>query len=314
MIMKKPYYQQRKLPLTFKKSNELVRAQLRVENNVLANRIFYLLVREIEATQGFPKISVPVKELAIDKNQPLRGNQYKAIDAATDVLLKASVHAIFYNESETPIGFKKSNIFTDIDYKKGIITAKFNSSMKPHLLELKKRFTTLNYFELMDLPSFYSQRIYEILKSWENPDGLIELTLKVFYDMISYPKDLRNDFASVRRYALEKAEKDINTRTELRYRWEPIKEGKKVVAVRFIIGEQGKVTKRKMVAKEEDKKRKQTHLESADRKPYLKAASICRREHGIESGGTCQLMKLRSKKCQLCRQYAEVKSHTPTLF
>ncbi len=308
MSKQNPYYNQRKLPLTITKSNELVRAQLQVENNSLANKIFYLLIRALGA-DSFPKISVSARELGDNTG----GSQYRAIDTATDVLLNAKVKTVF-KDSDQNLGFRKSNIFTDCDYEKGIITAKFNTGMKPHLLELKKRFTTLNYFELMDLPSFYSQRIYEILKSWEKPDGLIELTLEAFYDMISFPKEMRDDFSFVRRKALEKAEKDINTRTELRYKWEPIKEGKKVVGLRFTIGEQGEVTKQKRAAKEENKKRKQAHLESAERRPIFQAASTCRREHGIEPGGTCSLMKPRAKKCQTCRKYAEVKSPNPTLF
>jgi len=307
--MPKPYYQQRKLPLTITKSNELVRAQLQVENNSLANKIFYLLIRALD-TDHFPKISVSTKELGGRTG----GSQYRAIDAATDVLLNAKVKTVF-KDSDQNLGFRKSNIFTDCDYEKGIITAKFNTGMKPHLLELKKRFTTLNYFELMDLPSFYSQRIYEILKSWEKPEGFVELELSAFYDMIAYPQDLRKNFNSVKEKALLKAEKDINTRTDLKYRWEPIKEGKKVVGLRFIIGDSGPISQKKRQAKKEEKERLEAWEESAKRKPHLNAAQTCRREKGIKAGGVCTAIKARSKKCQLCQQTANVQPPTePKLF
>lgn len=307
-IVAKPYYQQRKLPLTITKSNELVRAQLQVENNGLANKIFYLLIRAMDIDL-FPRISVNAKELGVGTG----GSQYRAIDVATDVLLNAKVKTVF-KDSEHNLGFRKSNIFTDCDYEKGIITAKLNIGMKPHLLELKKRFTVLNYFELMDLPSFYSQRIYEILKSWEKPEGFVELKLDPFYDMISFPKEMRGDFSFVRRKALEKAEKDINARTDLKFKWEPIKEGKKVIGLRFIIGESSPVLQKKWQAKKEEKARREAWEKSARRKPHLNAAIACRQEKGIKPGGICSVMKLRTKKCQLCRQAASVQPAEGRLF
>jgi plasmid replication initiation protein len=308
--MPKLYYQQRKLPLTITKSNELVRAQLHVENNALANKIFYLLIQAIEPNQ-FPKVETSIKNLGKDEGG---GYYYRRIKEATKILTSAKVEKAFF-ENNIEVGFEFENIFISAKYSNGIIKARFNSDMYPHLLELKKRFTTLNYFELMDLPSFYSQRIYEILKSWEKPEGFVELTIEVLYDMISFPKDLRNDFASVRRYALEKAEKDINARTELRYKWEPIKEGKKVVAIRFTIGEQGVISQKKRKAKEEEKEKKRKREEAALRKPHLIAGITCRREHGFKVGGICPLMKPRTKKCHLCRQVAGMKSSPEvTLF
>lgn len=307
--MPKPYYQQKKLPLTITKSNELVRAQLQVENNSLANKIFCLLIRALDADR-FPKISVSVKELGAGNG----GSQYRAIDAATDVLLNAKVKTVF-KDGDLNLGFRKSNIFTDCDYEKGFITAKFNTGMKPHLLELKKRFTTLNYFELMDLPSFYSQRIYEILKSWEKPEGFVELGLEAFYDMISFPKEMREDFSCVRRKALEKADKDINSRTDLQYRWEPVKEGKKVVGLRFIIGERGKVTQHRNKAKNEEMTRKEAWAASEKRKPHLEAARSCRLNKNMKPGSSCPDIKIRSKKCQLCRQTSGIQAAAePTLF
>ena len=305
------YHQQRKLPLEIKKSNELVRAQLNVENNALANKLFCLLIRNL-TPKDFPEISVSVKELTAIQGSG--GYQYKAIKTAANVLSRARVDSLFYDDKGQEIGFDFTNIFGHCRYKNGEISAKFNPDMKPHLLELKSRFTILNYFELMELSSFYSQRVYELLKSWEKPTGIVELDLEIFYDIISYPKDLRNNFASVRRYALEQAEKDINGRTELKFKWEPIKEGRKVMAIRFIIGEVGDRTLQKRQTQDEEKAKQKTHDDAKRRAPYLAAGRECRQEHGIKPGSLCKLAKPRSKKCQLCNQTAEVSFYNELLF
>lgn len=306
------YHQQRKLPLVVKKSNELVRTQLSVENNALANKIFVTLIRHIDE-KSFPSVSFSVNEL-IDENAK-GGAEYKKLKKAAEVLMKARIDSLEYDQTGKEVGFHMFNLFGSCKYAKGAITAKFNPDLESHLLYLKKYFTPLNYFELIELSSFYSQRLYELLKSWENPGGFTEIHLDALYDLISYPKDLRDNFASVRRYALEQAEKDINKKTGLRFRWEPIKEGRKVVAIRFIIGEQGEKSQKKRITKQAEKEKREAWDASVRRKPHLDDARRCRLNHGIKAGDICKLAKPRSKKCQLCRQTSGIQTTAePTLF
>lgn len=307
------YHQQRKLPLVVKKSNELVRTQLSVENNALANKIFVTLIRHIDEN-CFPSVSFPANEL-IGEGTKASGDDYRRLKKAAEVLMKARIDSLYYDKNGQETGFRLYNLFATCEYDKGIITAEFTASLKPHLLGLKKYFTPLNYFELIELSSFYSQRLYELLKSWENPAGFIEIRLDALYDLISFPVNLRTNFKEVRTRALEQAERDINEKTGLRFRWEPIKEGRKVVAIRFVIGEQGERSQKKRQAKEAQKKQRE-RLDAADqRKPHLDAAWQCRRDHGMKAGDTCRLAKPRSKKCQLCLQTSGVKtSAEPTLF
>ena len=106
--------------------------------------------------------------------------------------------------------------------------------------------------------------------------------------------------------------KDINSRTDLKYKWEPIKEGRKVVGIRFIIGESGPILQKKRQTKEAQKKQREK-LDAADqRKPHLDAARQCRLDHGIKAGDTCRLAK---PQCQFCRQTTGVQAAAePTLF
>lgn len=88
--------------------------------------------------------------------------------------------------------------------------------------------------EFLLLPSTYSQRLFEVLKSWSSlPEAVIDLS--DLFSMLDVPPSLQR-YPDFRRYVLEKAHKDISGKTGLRYQWEPIKQGRAVAAIRFTFG------------------------------------------------------------------------------
>ena len=305
------YHRQRKLPLIVKKSNDLVRTQLIIENNALANRIFATLIRHMDEN-FFPNVSFPVSELIDEESKG--GDRYKRLETAARVLMRAIIDSVIVDETGKKTGFCMDALFIKCKYDKGFITAEFNPNLKPHFLGLKKHFTELNYFDLIELSSFYSQRIYELLKSWEKPNGFAEIKLNALYDLVSFPASMQSNFAEAKRRLLGQAEKEINEKTDLKFRWEAIKEGRKVVAIRFIIGERGLVTQKKRQNKEAVQKRRENHDEAARRKPHLAAASKCRAENNIKSGDICKLAKPRTLKCKWCNKGADVAFYDERLF
>ena len=80
--------------------------------------------------------------------------------------------------------------------------------------------------EFLLLPSIYSQRIYEFLKSWDDKPETIISVLDL-HEMLNTPNSFRANFTEFRRWVLEKAHKDISKYTKLIYEWEPIKKGPK---------------------------------------------------------------------------------------
>ena len=133
---------------------------------------------------------------------------------------------------------KKNNfavyaLFSAIKYEDGILFGRFDKELKPFFIAAKGAFTRLNFHEFMKLPSIYSQRIFGLLKSWDDVPE-IELSLQDLHEMLDTPESFRKDFRNFRLWVLEKAHKDITGLTSLRYEWEPVKKGRAVVAVRFI--------------------------------------------------------------------------------
>jgi plasmid replication initiation protein len=115
----------------------------------------------------------------------------------------------------------------------GVVQICIHADLKPHFLQLKEKFVQYNLIEYLLLPSIYSQRLYEILMTWRNcPE--CEIPVADLHDMIGTPKEYQKDFCEFRRRVLEKAHRDINEKTTLRYEWEPIKLGRKVQSIHFI--------------------------------------------------------------------------------
>lgn len=163
------------------------------------------------------------------------GDTYAAIDAATDRLQEARVNL----PKENGRGFKKYSFFSYFEYDapgKGIpgkLTCRFDKAMKPHFLALKSHFKKWDRVEFLSLPSVYSQRLFMILKSWDDKPE-ITISISELHKMLDAPKSIRSNFKDFRRRVLEPAHKHITSKTSLSFDWEPIKEGRKVHSVRFV--------------------------------------------------------------------------------
>lgn len=258
-----------------KKRNELVRCKINISSlggsRILANLIACVHHGD---TQFKDTYRVPVKDFMSD----LGGRSYSEIKAICRELAKATAEI----EEPDPDGphpiFRIYTFFSSITYRKGIIEARFNQEMRPFLLDLRRCFTQYNLMEYLTLPSFYSQRIFEILKSWSNAPEVI-LSVAELHRLLDTPASFRTDFKSFRVRVLEKAYKDIIEKTTMCYEWEPIKRGRSVISVRFIFSKIKSMNIKDQ--KMDDKKKKQS-----DRNNYIfLTVTECRKQHSNDCIG-----------------------------
>ena len=94
-----------------------------------------------------------------------------------------------------------------------------------YYLNLQKHFAKYNLIEYLTLTSIYSQRLFEILKSWSSVPELT-LQLSELHDMLATTASLRKDSRNFRIRVLEKAHLDITSKTEFKYSWELLKRGR----------------------------------------------------------------------------------------
>lgn len=296
------YFRQLKLPLEIKKSNSLVRAEVQVKNNPLANKLFAALVRAIHPAT-FPDISEIDIETLLPSMSTDGGRQYSLIKEACKTLMDAKIEI----SDDTKKKFILMAIVTTIEYDRGQIKAKFNPDLKPHLLDLKKFYTQLNFFELTSLKGFYNPRLYELLKSWENTQSKVaEIDLEGkggLYHSLSFPPALQNNYKHIR-LILEKAHKEIIVKTGLKYSWEPLKKSRKVVAIRFYFGGE---EQRARVAKAYADKKRSVRNQSRKNNTLAKLVIACMKEHGLAegTGRPCPDERLTLAHCKLCAGWRE---------
>lgn len=119
-------------------------------------------------------------------------------------------------------------------HKKGYVVLKFNPELKSYLLQLKKEFTVIKLPEIMSVSSFSAIRVYELLKQYESIGeriiNLDELKKNCGIKDNEYPL-----FGNFKQRVLEIAKREINTKTDIFVDFEPIKESRKVVSIKFLI-------------------------------------------------------------------------------
>lgn len=271
-----------------KKDNRLVRSKLNI-SSVDASRILANLVACIHSDDKTLKrvYRVAVKDFLPDTS----GRGYTRVKGICRELAQVTVEL----EEPDPDGphpiFEIGTIFSRITYRKGIVEAEFNGSMAPFLLDLQQCFTQYSLIEYLKLPSIYSQRIFEILKSWSGKPEVI-LPIAELHRMLDSPASFRTNFKEFRRWVLEKAHKDITEKTSFRFEWEPVKVGRSVEKIRFIFnGEKKALTQKEQEKAKEEKRRRLSNQR------FLRAVECAKAK-----GGDCRVMDNVRIVCKLCRE------------
>ena len=273
-----------------KKHNRLVRSKIHI-NNAQASKILASLVACVRAddTEFASKYSIPIKNFINDES----GRGYKNIKAACKDLLFAHAE-IEQIDSENPKGHPKLTLtpfFREIEYSRGIITAQFNQNMCDMLLQLQRFFTEYNLIEYLKLPSTYSQRIFEILKSWDDKPEVV-ISVAELHRMLDTPPSFRANFKAFRVRVLEKARKDICEETTLRFEWEPVKAGRSVEKIRFLFA-----PGRKAIAAKEQRKADQAKQSKRINQRFVKALDCAKGKNGL-----CATRDNKPIVCALCTE------------
>lgn len=274
-----------------KKHNELVRSKIDIDS-VQGSKVLACLIACINNNdREFKSIyRIAVKDILPD----LGGGNYKQIKNICIELRKSGVDFEIRNPSGEPT-FITVSFFSRIEYRKGIIEARFNTSdplIANCLLNLRENFTKYNLIDYFKLPSIYSQRLFEILKSWNNMPEVIIKTDKL-HQMLNTPPSFRSNFKALRIYVLEKAHKDITEKTPFRFEWEPIKAGRSVEAIRFLFA-----PGRKAITEAETKKAQEEKRRRLQNQRVIKALECAKAK-----GGECETQDNKRLVCKVCREF-----------
>ena len=217
-----------------KQSNDFARHSVNIQNLTAARILACLASTVREDDVDFRELTVHAKSML----EHTGGGDYKMLKMACDKLL----NCILERKLNDRGGFQKYTLFSTIGYKDGVIFAKFHPDLKPFFLGLKSHFTKYDLKEFLTLPSIYSQKLFEYLKSWADCHERIE-DIEILYVILDIPESLRGNFKDFRRRVLDKAHQDILKLTSFRYEWEAVKNGtgktSPVTAIRFVFSANG---------------------------------------------------------------------------
>lgn len=154
---------------------------------------------------------------------------YKVLQKATKRLARTAITL------EKPDLFTTTEIpvcsFAEYNHKHGSLTIKFNEDIMPYLAQVNRRFVLYNLKEIANFGSLYTTRLYELIQEFKDTGEIVKSVTQ-----------LRIVFAVGQKYALYKdfkkftfahAVDEINLQFDLKLVFEEIKDGRKVVAIKF---------------------------------------------------------------------------------
>lgn len=111
----------------------------------------------------------------------------------------------------------------------GWVELHFSELVAPYLTLLGRKFTKYKIEQIAGLRSAYSIRIFEQLMQFHDT-GWWEVDLAEFKELLNLPYER---FTDIRRFVLETATNEINTKSNLLVTCKPIKKGRAVARLRF---------------------------------------------------------------------------------
>jgi len=214
------------------KHNDLVKARSNLSK--IEHRVIAMLIAQLDREdESFDLQRIHIRDI-IEKSGSSSQDLYSRGKEICQRLLNQQIH-IQTEEDNGQRVYEGYNALDKIRYAEGdgYIEARFNDSMKPFLLELKRRFTIYQLEAFMQLGSRYSMRVYELLKMREDLRWL-RMRVEDLRKLLSC-EDKYSRFGDFRRRVIERAQSEINETTDISFTYKVEREGQSPVRVNFMI-------------------------------------------------------------------------------
>ncbi|RZK67239.1 MAG: RepB family plasmid replication initiator protein, partial [Pedobacter sp.] len=211
--------------------NDLVRA--RYDMSLLESRLFVCLLGRIDRKdKDFVLCRIPVSELYPDEK--VGGKSYSQVREAVVRLAGRVIH-VETRDEQGKREIVSNPLMATCRYKEGsgYLIAQFNNFVKPYLLELQGNFTVAEIQTLLGFRSFYSYRLYWLLKSSAFHHDTIKLELAALKKTLNLEERYQN-FADFKRFVLDIAKHELSI-TDMAFEYKQVKEGRAVSSLLFYL-------------------------------------------------------------------------------
>ncbi|MBQ7241185.1 MAG: replication initiation protein, partial [Firmicutes bacterium] len=254
--------------LSLKKSNSLVSAKYK--STLVENQIMAVALTRIELNAADSNAPIEARlwpgELKRLIGEP--SNIYKTLKKVSKTM---TGHTMFLEDGKG--NFKAFAVVNNADYVGGVFTVEFNKNLREHVLGLEKNYTSFELAVLTRFKKNSSFRIYELLKSHlyksrrdvNNGRVDVEYNVSELRFMIGLAngddqgvKNAMADMGSVinwdelyqkldkkdrkyetwfdfQRYVIKPAQEELEEKSNLRFEYKGIREGRKMRRIRFAI-------------------------------------------------------------------------------
>lgn len=157
-------------------------------------------------------------------------HSYVALKKAVNKLLKTDVTV----PEEGTTSYWRINVCSQAKYVKdeGKIEVQFTDSIMPYLKQVKERFMIYNLADISNFKSIYTTRLFELLQEFKETGWMIKSLDELRHAFAvgnQYPK-----YANLKARTIVPACDEINKNYHMKIRFEEIKEGKSVTAIKFL--------------------------------------------------------------------------------
>ncbi len=236
-----------------KKAQQLVES--RYSLTVMEIKIISELITMVKVTDTvFHEYVFKVDEWKNEKDLK-RKDIYKAFEnVARDLMSKPLTIRSTDSESWLVVNWVSSAQYIK---GKGIVKFQISDKLKPYLLALKEHFLQYDIKNILPLRSSYVIRLYELLKDWYNAGFRYSqnktvtkiIDLRWLRQTFQIPDKYR--YNNIKERILLKAQSDLPKYTDIKFKFDEIKEGHRVTHLKFTI--QGKGQKKEKMDKTQAK-------------------------------------------------------------
>jgi plasmid replication initiation protein len=180
-----------------------------------------------------PKVEFSVQEFnSIYYDNKLNFKNYTVLRKACQRLLSRTI--VLENE----IYLKGFQWVSLIEYfkDKGKIIVRFHDELKPFILFLKENYEYTKYMlsNISRMNSYYSVRIYELLKQYETI-GFREFKLDNLKDILGINKNKYKLYTNFKKTIVDVAQNELIEKSDIYFTFELVKEARKVIGIKFYI-------------------------------------------------------------------------------
>ena len=212
------------------KNNKLVQA--RYDINAMQNKLFQMILFNLQKTEHNNQMICVISIEEIQQIVRHKGcNTPKEIQSILRGLRKAT------------ICFKEGSKWHDYGYIDGSVydenTREFTITAKEKVYELLHSyvttgFTPVNMELFYSFKSFFTQRLYELLRQWSNTKDIINIPVQELRECFML-EDKYSRYVNFKKRVIIPAIEELNSTKLMYVQFADIKEGKKVVSINFMV-------------------------------------------------------------------------------